>query len=100
VYQPRGEWLFARKDGKGHLGETVAQRACAEAAKRAGITKRVYPHLLRHSYATHLLEQGTDIRVISELLGHATIKTTMRYTHMSNKLFRSVECPLDTLTQS
>ncbi len=99
VYQPKGEWLFVRKDGKGHLGESVAQRACSEAAKRAGITKRVYPHLLRHSYATHLLEQGTDIRVIGELLGHATIKTTMRYTHMSNKLFRSVECPLDTLTQ-
>lgn len=97
VYQPQGEWLFPRKDGKKHLGEGVAQKACLTAAKKAKITKRVYPHLLRHSYATHLLEQGTDIRVIGELLGHATLKTTMRYTQISNKVLRSVTSPLDLL---
>lgn len=96
VYRPQGEWLFCGKKGR-HLGDTFVQRACERAAKRAKITKRVYPHLLRHSYATHLLEQGTDLRVIGELLGHASLKTTMIYTHVSTKLFRSVESPLDKL---
>jgi site-specific recombinase XerD len=97
VYRPR-TWLFYGKKGD-HLGDTFVQRACLQAAKRAGITKRVTPHTLRHSFATHLLEQGTDIRVIGELLGHASLKTTMVYTHVSTKVFRSVAGTLDTLPQ-
>lgn len=98
VYRPT-KWLFASGKG-GHLGDTFVQRACQQAAKTAGITKRVTPHTLRHSFATHLLEQeGTDIRVIGELLGHATLKTTMIYTHVSTKVFRSVTGTLDTLHQ-
>jgi len=95
VYRPT-EWMFAGKNGK-HLGDTFVQRACEQARTRAKITKRVTPHTLRHSFATHLLEQGTDIRVIGELLGHASLKTTMVYTHVSTKVFRSVQGTLDTL---
>ncbi len=95
MYRPR-TWLF--ENGKGnHLGDTFVQRACERAAEAAGITKRVTPHTLRHSFATHLLEQGTDIRVIGELLGHTTLKSTMVYTHVSTKVFRSVSGTLDTL---
>lgn len=97
VYRP-AKWLF--DNGKGHhLGDTFVQRACERAATAAGISKRVTPHTLRHSFATHLLEQGTDIRVIGELLGHATLKTTMVYTHVSTKVFRSVTGTLDSLHQ-
>jgi integrase/recombinase XerD len=95
VYRP-GTWLF--ENGKGnHLGESFVQHACQRTAATAGITKRVTPHTLRHSFATHLLEQGTDIRVIGELLGHASLKSTMVYTHVSTKVFRSVTGTLDTL---
>lgn len=97
VYRPT-KWLFANSKG-GHLGDTFVQRACQQAAQAAGITKRVTPHTLRHSFATHLLEQGTDIRVIGELLGHTALKTTMIYTHVSTKIFRSVTGTLDTLQQ-
>ena len=97
VYRPK-RWLF--ENGKGsHLGDTFVQRACEQAATAAGLTKRVTPHTLRHSFATHLLEQGTDIRVIGELLGHASLKATMVYTHVSTKVFRSVQGTLDTLHQ-
>ncbi len=54
------------------------------AAREAGITKRIYPHLLRHSFATHLLEQGTDIKIVKELMGHNNIKTTERYVHIAD----------------
>ena len=67
------------------------------AAARAGITKRVGVHTLRHSFATHLLEQDTDIRIIQVLLGHAKLDTTARYTRVANTTIRTVTSPLDRL---
>lgn len=65
--------------------------------KRAGINKKITPHTLRHSFATHLLEQGTDIRVIQQILGHSNLNTTQVYTHVSNEQIKKVRNPLDNL---
>jgi integron integrase len=78
-----------------HLHETVIQRAVAEAARQAGLAKHVTPHVFRHALATHLLEDGYDIRTVQELLGHASVETTMIYTHVLNRGGRGVRSPLD-----
>jgi len=78
-----------------HLHETVLQRAVKEAASRAGLAKRVTCHTFRHSFATHLLEEGYDIRTIQELLGHRDVTTTMIYTHVLNRGGKCVRSPLD-----
>jgi len=80
-----------------HLHETVVQRAVSEAAQRAGLSRRVTCHTFRHSFATHLLEGGYDIRTIQELLGHRDVRTTMIYTHVLNRGGRTVNSPADTL---
>jgi integrase/recombinase XerD len=72
--------------------------ACSEAARRAGISKRVTPHTLRHSWATHLLEAGTDLRTIQVLLGHGDLETTAQYLHLSRRHLQAVSNPLDGLT--
>jgi len=77
--------------------QEVVRRALALAAEQAGITKPVTPHVLRHSYATHLLDVGTDVRVIQALLGHRSLRTTMRYTRVSTALVQKVPSPLDLL---
>src|ERR1700757_1523507 len=74
--------------------------ACSEAARRAGINKRVTPHTLRHSWATHLLEAGTDLLTIQVLLGHGDLETTAQYLHLSRRHLQAVTNPLDTLTLS
>ncbi|MFD0797057.1 tyrosine-type recombinase/integrase [Maribacter chungangensis] len=93
-YKPK-MYLFEGRDGQ-YTPESL--RAVFKLAiKRAGVKKKVTLHSLRHAYATHLLEAGTDLRIIQELLGHNTIKTTMLYTHVSNKNVLNVKSPLDFL---
>lgn len=78
-----------------HRSPSSLRKAVNSAAKKAGINKHVTPHVFRHSFATHLLESGYDIRTVQELLGHKNVKTTMIYTHVLNLGPSSVRSPLD-----
>ena len=78
-----------------HLDEKGLQRAIKQAVRDAGVDKLATPHTLRHSFATHLLQNGYDIRTVQELLGHSDVSTTMIYTHVLNRGGRAVRSPLD-----
>ena len=96
-YDPKS-WLFEGMNGD-QYGSSSVVAIIKRAAKKAGIIKNVTPHTLRHSFATHLLDQGIDIRAIQTLLGHNSLNTTAIYTHISNKTLRDIKSPLDTLLQ-
>jgi len=85
------------RDCEQPITDKIVWRACAEARKRAGIQKRVSPHLIRHSWATHLLEAGTDLRTIQLLLGHEDLETTARYLHLSQKHLHQLANPIEDL---
>ncbi|MFC1889433.1 integron integrase, partial [Thermodesulfobacteriota bacterium] len=103
----RWQWIFPQKnrwknaktgeEGRHHVDESVLQKAFKQAVRKSGIIKRATCHTLRHSFATHLLEDGYDIRTVQELLGHNDVRTTMIYTHVLNRGGRGVKSPVDTL---
>ena len=93
------KWLFPGADTTTHLSIRTAQRICELAIQKAEIEKNASIHSLRHSFATHLLESGTDIRFIQELLGHTSIRTTERYTHVARRQTLRITSPLDTFNQ-
>ena len=93
----RGGWLFPGQHALKPISTRQLHRIVVEAARAADIAKRVGPHTLRHSFATHLLEDGTDIRVIQVLLGHAKLDNTAFYTKVATRTVRTVTSPLDRL---
>lgn len=93
---PRG-WLFPSRDPVNHLSTRQLNRLFHQAAEAAGLDKRVSMHTLRHSFATHLLEHKTDIRIIQVLLGHKKLETTALYSQVATKTLRAVQSPLDAL---
>jgi len=95
--RPQGPWLFPGRLATRHINPRGVQRALREAVRECGIRKHVTPYTLRHSFATHLLEAGTDIRAIQVMLGHACIESTSRYAQVSQRHVCSVQSPLDTL---
>ncbi len=91
-------FLFPGRDEDRPINPTTLHAACRSAAKAAGLAKRVTLHTLRHSFATHLLENGADIRIIQALLGHANLSSTARYTQVASHTIRATPSPLDRLT--
>ncbi|MFH0988500.1 MAG: site-specific tyrosine recombinase/integron integrase [bacterium] len=98
AYRPK-QWLFeGRREGKPYSRRS-AEKVFENAKEKAGICKRVSIHSLRHAFATHLLEQGTDIRFIQELLGHSSVRTTEIYTHVSKRRIEAIKSPIEQVMQ-
>ena len=95
-YRPR-RWLFPGASGDRPIGNGAIEKACHKARQRAGLSKHVTPHSLRHAFATHLLEAGTDLRTIQLLLGHRSLNTTARYLKVAAPAVSAVTSPLDLL---
>ena len=95
--RPTGPYLFPGQNPDHHITSGSVREVLKKAVSAAGISKRVTFHTLRHSFATHLLELGTDLRVIQALLGHSTIATTTRYAHISAHFISGIQSPLDSL---
>jgi integrase/recombinase XerD len=96
-YHPIGQWLFEGMDKRKHWSISSARQVFKRAVAKAGITKRVGSHVLRHSFATHLLEQGVDTLTIKELLGHSQLRTTAMYLHVRQSSLSQLDNPLDRL---
>lgn len=95
--RPKAPWLFGGEQSGRPASAASVRYHLSAAARKVGLTKRVTPHVLRHTFATHLLELGTDVRVIQMLLGHRSIRTTVRYTRVTPRLLASTKSPVDVL---
>lgn len=95
--RPTKPWLFGGKQAGCPVSAASVRYHLDAAAKKTGLTKRVTPHVLRHTFATHLLELGTDVRGIQMLLGHRSIRSTVRYTHLTSRVLAKTQSPVDIL---
>ena len=93
--RPQGEYLFPGQKPQSHISTTAVSSVLRKVIRETGLAKKVSMHTLRHCFATHLLEAGTDIRILQVLLGHSSIRTTPRYTHITDRLVQKLVSPLD-----
>lgn len=93
----KNRWINEKtgQQGRHHIDESILQKAVKSAVREAGIIKNASCHTFRHSFATHLLESGYDLRTVQELLGHSDVRTTMIYTHVLNRGAKEIVSPLD-----
>jgi site-specific recombinase XerD len=91
----KGDYLFPGQKPQNPLTPAAIRKVLIKVAAQAGLSKKITPHTLRHSFATHLLETGYDLRVVQTLLGHTSIQTTQRYTHITDRLLSLTRSPLD-----